>query len=72
MQELQNQTILPQPVKKVEKKKVQKIGRPGYKLTKLKDSETGQKSILFEIEYPEITKDFIPRHRLMSSYEQKV
>jgi splicing factor 3A subunit 2 len=56
----------------VEKKKVQKIGRPGYKLTKLKDSETGQKSILFEIEYPEITKDFIPRHRLMSSYEQKV
>ena len=63
---------MPQPVKKSEKKKVQKIGRPGYKLTKLKDSETGQKSILFEIEYPEITKEFIPRHRVMSSYEQKV
>ena len=59
-------------MKKVEKKKVPKIGRPGYKLTKLKDSETGQKSILFEIDYPEIIKDFIPRHRLMSSYEQKV
>lgn len=59
-------------MKKIEKKKIQKIGRPGYKLTKLKDSETGQKSILFEIEYPEITKDFTPRHRIMSSYEQKV
>ena len=70
--ELQNQTVIPQPTKKAEKKKIQKIGRPGYKITKLKDAETGQNSILFEIEYPEIIKDLTPKYRVMSSYEQKV
>lgn len=69
---MQNQTILPQPAKKTDKKKLQKIGRPGYKLSKFKDPETGQRSILFEIDYPEITKDLTPKHRIMSSYEQKV
>jgi splicing factor 3A subunit 2 len=67
-----NQQILPQPIKKLEKKKIIKIGRPGYKITKLKDADTNQRSILFEIEYPEIVKDLIPRYRVMSSFEQKV
>lgn len=70
--DIANQALLPQPVKKVEKKKIVKIGRPGYKITKLKDSDTGQRSILFEIDYPEITKEITPRYRVMSSYEQKV
>lgn len=66
---------IPIPVqqKKLEKKRVfQKIGRPGYKITKLKDAESNQRSILFEIEFPEIAKDIIPRYRVMSCYEQKI
>lgn len=70
--ESQTQQILPQPIKKIETKKVPKIGRPGYKITKLKDADTNQRSILFEIEYTEILKEVIPRYRVMSSFEQKV
>jgi splicing factor 3A subunit 2 len=70
--ESQSQQILPQPVLKLDKKKAPKIGRPGYKITKLKDADTNQRSILFEIEYNEIIKDIIPRYRVMSSFEQKV
>ena len=49
-----------------------KIGRPGYRVIKQKDPETNQKSLLFEIEYPEIEPRLQPRYRIMSSYEQKV
>ena len=56
----------------MKKKKISKIGRPGYKITKLKDADTNQRSILFEVEYPEILKEIIPRYRVMSSFEQKV
>jgi splicing factor 3A subunit 2 len=69
--ELQTQPLMPQQIKKSEKKKAPKIGRPGYKITKLKDPDTNQRSVLFEIEYPEV-KEVIPRYRVMSSYEQKV
>ena len=51
---------------------VNKIGRPGYRVTKMKDASTYQKSIMFEIEYPYITNNVIPRYRVMSSFEQKV
>ncbi|EUB56399.1 Splicing factor 3A subunit 2 [Echinococcus granulosus] len=64
-----------QPEKaKVEPKKFIKIGRPGYKVTKQKDPETGQQSMLFQIDYPEIADaaGVIPRHRFMSAYEQHV
>ena len=64
--------VLPSQPKKIEKKRIfQKIGRPGYKITKLKDGDTNQRSILFEVEYAEIVKDVIPRYRVMSCYEQK-
>jgi splicing factor 3A subunit 2 len=65
-------SVLPQQAKKAEKKRIPKIGRPGYKITKLKDSDTNQRSILFEIEYPEILKDVIPRYRVMSAFQQKI
>jgi splicing factor 3A subunit 2 len=70
-QTLNQSNILPQ-TNKISKKKIVKIGRPGYKITKLKDADTSQRSILFEIEYTEILKDVIPRYRVMSAYEQKV
>ncbi|KAK2195475.1 bifunctional SF3A2 domain/Zinc finger C2H2 superfamily/Matrin-U1-C [Babesia duncani] len=47
-----------------------KIGRPGYRITKMYDSDTDQPALLFEIEYPEI--EGRPRHRFMSAFEQKM
>lgn len=40
-----------------------RIGRPGYRVTKLRHPDTGQRSLMFEIEYPEIDEDLQPRHR---------
>ncbi|KAK7271323.1 hypothetical protein RJT34_27119 [Clitoria ternatea] len=63
----------PQPHKrKVSLRKTVKIGRPGYRVTKQYDPETKQRSLLFQIEYPEIEDLTKPRHRFMSSYEQRV
>ncbi|KAK2168740.1 hypothetical protein NP493_1218g00049 [Ridgeia piscesae] len=56
----------------VDIKKFVKIGRPGYKVTKQRDPESGQQSLLFQIDYPEIVDGVIPRHRFMAAYEQKV
>ncbi|KAK9158662.1 hypothetical protein Scep_005236 [Stephania cephalantha] len=49
-----------------------KIGRPGYCVTKQYDSDTKQRSLLFQIKYPEIEDFAKPRHRFMSSFEQRV
>ncbi|KAJ4769608.1 Splicing factor 3A subunit 2 [Rhynchospora pubera] len=63
----------PQPHKrKLALKKSVKIGRPGYRVTKQFDPETKQRSLLFQIEYPEIEDNAKPRHRFMSSFEQRV
>ena len=53
-------------------KKSVKIGRPGYRVTKQRNPETRQRSLLFEIEDPEIEQELQPRHRFMSAFEQKV
>ncbi|EGG19442.1 U1-type zinc finger-containing protein [Cavenderia fasciculata] len=53
-------------------KKTIKIGRPGYKIIKQRDPDTGQLSLLFQIDYPEIEQGLQPRHRFMSSFEQHV
>mmetsp|Transcript_32807 Transcript_32807/g.82335 ORF Transcript_32807/g.82335 Transcript_32807/m.82335 type:complete len:223 (-) Transcript_32807:240-908(-) len=54
------------------KKKTVKIGRPGYRVSKQIDEVTGQRSLLFQIDYPDIVDDLQPRHRFMSTYEQKI
>jgi splicing factor 3A subunit 2 len=48
-----------------------KIGRPGYKVTKIRDPVTRQLGLLFQVQYPEIGK-VSPRHRIMSAFEQKI
>ena len=53
-------------------RKTAKIGRPGYRVTKQKDPESNQRSLLFLIDYPEIEEGLQPRHRFMSAYEQRV
>lgn len=70
--EKQDATIQPQPNMGGGVKKTVKIGRPGYRVTKERDPDTQQKALLFEIEYPEALEKVRPRHRFMSSYEQKV
>ncbi|XP_031489429.1 uncharacterized protein LOC116256998 [Nymphaea colorata] len=63
----------PQPNRrKVALRKSVKIGRPGYRVTKQFDADTKQRSLLFQIEYPEIEENTKPRHRFMSSFEQRV
>lgn len=56
----------------VQTRNVIKIGRPGYKVTKARDLTTNQRSLLFEVDYPEAEDGAQPRHRFMSAYEQKV
>ncbi|KAG2327730.1 hypothetical protein Bca52824_010458 [Brassica carinata] len=41
-------------------------------VTKQYDPELKQRSLLFQIEYPEIEDNVKPKHRVMSSFEQKV
>jgi len=60
----------PAPKPRTYPKRLIKIGRPGYRVTKQMNPETNQKSLLFEIDYPEIEPEIKPRHRIMSTYEQ--
>lgn len=46
--------------------------RRRYCVTKQYAHEAGQRSLLFQIEYPEIEDGKAPRHRFMSSIEQKI
>ncbi|KAI5305874.1 hypothetical protein KEM55_008811, partial [Ascosphaera atra] len=59
---------MPLPVKK----NIVKIGRPGYKITKIRDPLTLQLGLLFQLHYQEITPGEKPRIRFMSAFEQKV
>lgn len=51
-----------------------KIGRPGYEVSKSRDPETNARCLTFELHYPELDdpRSRQPRHRFMSSYEQRV
>jgi len=49
-----------------------KIGRPGYRVTKARDPESTQRTLGFEVDYPEAEEGVQPRHRFMSAYEQRV
>lgn len=71
--EAKDAPTLPAPAKpRVDIKKFVKIGRPGYRVTKQRDGDSGQQSLLFQVDYPEAGDGVVPRHRFMSAYEQKV
>eukprot|EP01006_Ploeotia_vitrea_P052921 TRINITY_DN67740_c0_g2_i1.p2 TRINITY_DN67740_c0_g2~~TRINITY_DN67740_c0_g2_i1.p2 ORF type:complete len:220 (-),score=36.06 TRINITY_DN67740_c0_g2_i1:2448-3107(-) len=57
--------------KKIVPAKTVKIGRPGYQVTKQRDSATNQRTLHFSIHYPEINEGVVPKHRIMAAYEQK-
>lgn len=46
-------------------------GRPAYRVTKMYNPDDDTRALLFQIEYPEIAEDEIPRFRVMSAIEQK-
>lgn len=54
------------------KKNMVKIGRPGYKITKTRDPLSRQHGLLFQLQYPELAPNVVPRVRFMSAFEQKV
>lgn len=58
--------------KKIQPKKTVKIGRPGYKVVKQKDADNNQRSLLFQIHYPQIDAGLVPRYRFMSCFEQRI
>eukprot|EP00457_Paulinella_chromatophora_P015782 gb/GEZN01016461.1/.p1 GENE.gb/GEZN01016461.1/~~gb/GEZN01016461.1/.p1 ORF type:complete len:223 (-),score=41.49 gb/GEZN01016461.1/:153-821(-) len=58
--------------KTIQPRKTVKIGRPGYKVVKQKDRNANQRSLLFQIQYPQIEEGMRPRFRFMSAFEQKV
>lgn len=71
--EARDAPLQPAPEKaRVDIKKFVKIGRPGYRVNKQKDADSGQQSLLFQVDYPEIVDGVVPRHRFMSAYEQKM
>jgi hypothetical protein len=67
------------------KKRGVTIGRPGYRVTKQVDPDTGARSLLFQVEYPEVDVKRAGagdaasaaaaarpvRHRFMSAFEQR-
>lgn len=57
------------------KNSVPKIGRPGYKIHKIRDPITRYLGLIFQIFYPQLLLptgiECKPRYRLMSSFEQK-
>lgn len=69
--EAQDKPVAPAPQARAAVRKTVRIGRPGYRVTKQFDPETAQRSLLFQVDYPEVEEGAKPRHRFMSTYEQR-
>lgn len=70
--EAKNAPVAPVVVREAPRRRTIKIGRPGYQVIKSYDLKTGQRSLTFEVLFPEAEKGLQPRHRFMSSFEQKI
>ena len=55
----------------VQRKVFLKIGRPGYRVTKIRDRDANVEGMLVQVHLPQIKTDVIPRRRFMSCWEQK-
>ena len=66
-------SLLPQPLAAAgAKRRGVRIGRPGYRVVKQRDADTGARCLTFEVDFPEIEEGLQPRHRFMSAFEQRV
>lgn len=55
----------------VQRKIFLKIGRPGYRVTKVRDRDTGKEGMMVQVHLPQIKAGVMPRRRFMSAWEQK-
>lgn len=55
----------------IQRKVFLKIGRPGYRVTKIRDVDTGKEGMMVQVHLPQIKDDVLPRRRFMSAWEQK-
>ncbi|EJT49064.1 PRP11 protein [Trichosporon asahii var. asahii CBS 2479] len=71
----QHEAVLAAPAKQitneVKKKVFVKIGRPGYKIVKIREPVSQRLGLLFTVSLPEIKPGIRPRRRFMSAFEQK-
>lgn len=49
-----------------------KIGRPGYKITKIRDPLSRQQGLLFQLQYPDAAPDMAPKWQVMNAFAQRV
>jgi splicing factor 3A subunit 2 len=54
------------------RKNLIKIGRPGYKITKIRDPVTRQQGLLFQLQYPDISGDVTPKWQVMNAFTQRI
>jgi len=55
----------------VQRKVFLKIGRPGYRVTKVRDRESGKEGMMVQIHLPQVKAGVEPRRRFMSAWEQR-
>ncbi|KIR29768.1 splicing factor 3A subunit 2 [Cryptococcus deuterogattii 99/473] len=61
----------PTAAQQVKKKVFVKIGRPGYKIIKIREPVSQRMGLLFTVSLPEIKAGERPRRRFMSAFEQR-
>ncbi|KAH7367091.1 splicing factor 3A subunit 2 [Plectosphaerella cucumerina] len=49
-----------------------KIGRPGYKITKIRDPSSRQQGLLFQLQFPDIAPDVEPKWQVMNAFTQRI
>lgn len=59
------------PVPTVQRKIFIRIGRPGYRVTKIRDPEMHTEGLLVQVHLPQVKEGVVPRKRFMSAFEQK-
>jgi splicing factor 3A subunit 2 len=62
----------PQVLPKEKEKELLKIGKPGYKLSKILNPETNEISLLIEIEFSELNNETVPKYKIIKSTDQSV
>ena len=55
----------------VQRKVFLKIGRPGYRVTKVRDIDTGKEGMMVQVHLPQVKAGVLPRRRFMSAWEQR-
>ncbi|KAF4946207.1 hypothetical protein FGADI_11341 [Fusarium gaditjirri] len=55
-----------------QRRNVVKIGRPGYKITKIRDPVSRQQGLLFQLQYPDATPETSPKWQVMNAFTQHV